>query len=182
MNFCLNTSHTYSSGLIQAYYWINTRSNCDKLWTNMVSLWPTFYHSTLPDPHCTVSRLVSSEVETPAKDNGRIFAEDSEQLEDRRASTRIFWKINLIMGGDLGGLGGRSPQKFEVGAHASVPPIFWEVVFVGCARKHEQSEKRCHRWIILLNRGISRQDMTHSKDMGNFFWKETKNPKIMVDD
>jgi len=29
-------------------------------------------------------------------------------------------------GGDLGGLGGRSPQKFEVGAaHASFPPIFY---------------------------------------------------------
>ena len=34
------------------------------------------------------------------------------------------------------------PPKFELGtAHASVPPIFLEVVFVGCARKHEQREK-----------------------------------------
>jgi len=34
------------------------------------------------------------------------------------------------MGGDLGGLGETVSQKFEVGgtAHASVPPIFGEVV------------------------------------------------------
>ena len=33
------------------------------------------------------------------------------------------------MGGNLRRGGGRSPQKFEVGtAHASVPPIFGEVV------------------------------------------------------
>ena len=40
------------------------------------------------------------------------------------------------------GAWGDGPQKFEVGtAHASVPPIFSEVLFVGCVRKCEQSKK-----------------------------------------
>jgi len=34
------------------------------------------------------------------------------------------------------------------------PPIFREVVFVGCVRKHEQSKERCHKGIIFWNRGF----------------------------
>jgi len=79
------------------------------------------------------------------------------------------------MGGDLGGLGGRSPQNLRWrGRHASAPPslIFWEVVFVGCAQKHEQSKERCNQGIIFWNRGFSREegvtyDITCSKDMKN---------------
>ena len=72
------------------------------------------------------------------------------------------------------GTGGTVPPKFEVGtAHASVPrPIFLEIVFVGCARKHEQSKKRCHQRILFWNTGFSREerviyDIKHSKDMEN---------------
>ena len=37
---------------------------------------------------------------------------------------------DLARGGDLGGTGGTVPQKIWDGGtvHASVPPIFWEVV------------------------------------------------------
>ena len=44
------------------------------------------------------------------------------------------------MGGDLGET---VPPKIWGGgtAHASVPPIFWAVVFVGSVQKHEQSKK-----------------------------------------
>jgi len=53
-------------------------------------------------------------------------------------------------GGDLGGTGGQSPPKFEVRgmAHALVPPIFREVMFVGCVRKYEQSKKRSYQGIL----------------------------------
>jgi len=57
--------------------------------------------------------------------------------------------INSIQGRRPRGRLGAVPLTFEVGgtAHASVPPIFWEVYYmysvVGCARKHEQSKKRC---------------------------------------
>src|SRR6218665_2416800 len=56
-----------------------------------------------------------------------------------------------LMGGDLGGLGGRSPKKVEVGksmhSHRPPPNILRSSV-VGCARKYEQSEKRCHQGIF----------------------------------
>jgi len=47
------------------------------------------------------------------------------------------------MGGDLKGTGGRSPQKFEVGetAHASVSPIFQEVVLLKACKSCKREKK-----------------------------------------
>ena len=86
------------------------------------------------------------------------------------------------------GLGGTVPPKFEVGwtAHASVPPIFWEIVFVGCAQKHEQSKKWCHQGIIFWNRGFSREEGSHMTLHAVKIWKiwkkYRKNLKNMVND
>ena len=66
--------------------------------------------------------------------------------------------IPIYTGGDLGGLGNAPPPKKKLRwgtAHASIPPIFREVGFVGCVWKHEQSKKRCHQGIIFWNRGFS---------------------------
>ena len=67
---------------------------------------------------------------------------------------------------------GTVPQQFEMGgtAHASVPPIFWEVVSVGCVRKHEVSKKvssRNYFLKIFFSRKRVIYDITGSKDTGN---------------
>jgi len=48
-------------------------------------------------------------------------------------------------------------------AHATVPPIFWEVVFVGFVRKHEQSKKGVIKELFSEIGGIS-YDITGRKD------------------
>ena len=43
-----------------------------------------------------------------------------------------------------GGLGGRSPKKFQVGDGPCIrPPNVFRSSVVGCARKYEQGKKRC---------------------------------------
>ena len=66
------------------------------------------------------------------------------------------------------GTWGKVPQNLRWGtAHASVPPIFLEVVFVGCARKYEQSKKGVIKElffeisVFLVKKG-SYNDITHS--------------------
>src|SRR6218665_430241 len=54
-------------------------------------------------------------------------------------------------GGDLGGLGD-GPPKFEVGEG---PCIRSPSSAVGCARKYEQSKKRCRQGIVFGNSGFS---------------------------
>src|SRR6218665_35125 len=54
------------------------------------------------------------------------------------------------MGGDLGGTRGDGPpQKCEVGERPMHPsPNILRSSVVGCARKYEQSQKRCHKGIL----------------------------------
>ena len=45
----------------------------------------------------------------------------------------------MSTGEDLGGLGGRSPQNLRWGtAHASVPPIFRELLLLECEAKYKK--------------------------------------------
>ena len=57
----------------------------------------------------------------------------------------------MIWGGDLGGLEGRPPKKFEVGgtAHALVPPIFREVVLSDA----RESTNRVKKGVFLVRKG-----------------------------
>src|SRR6218665_3046179 len=48
----------------------------------------------------------------------------------------------------------QSPFDLLRTAHASVPPIFLEVVLSRCARKYEQSKKWCHQGILWRSRGF----------------------------
>jgi len=74
-----------------------------------------------------------------------------------------------------GNWGDGPPQNLGWGtAHASVPPIFLEVVLSRCARKYEQSKKWCHQGILWRSRGFwfcgeERVicDIWHSKDREN---------------
>jgi len=52
------------------------------------------------------------------------------------------------------------------------PPNILRSSVAGCARKYEQSKKRCHQGIMFWNRAFSREerviyDISQSKDMGN---------------
>ena len=59
----------------------------------------------------------------------------------------------VIMGRDLGG---RSPKKFEVGvAHASVPPIFGEVMLSDSWQSTNWLKKVSWRNVLFWNRGFS---------------------------
>ena len=54
--------------------------------------------------------------------------------------THIFKIISVIDSREE--TGGWSPKNLRWGDGPRIrPPIFWEVVFVGCVRKHEQSKK-----------------------------------------
>ena len=80
-----------------------------------------------------------------------------------------------------GELGGWSPKNLRWGmAHASVPPIFREVVFVGGMQKHEQSKKRCHQGIIFWNRGFSREEMVIYDIMKWKFFPKKRHSEILV--
>jgi len=82
------------------------------------------------------------------------------------------------MGGDLGGTGGTVPPNLRWGtAHASSPLIYWEVVFVGCARKHEQSKKSCHQGIIFWNRSFSGEEKSHTTLHAAKIWEIWKDRK-----
>jgi len=68
--------------------------------------------------------------------------------------------MRMSRGGDLGGLGGRSSPKFEVGERPTHPfPNILRSSVVGCARKYEQSKKRC---FSCEERVIN--DIQHSKE------------------
>src|SRR6218665_116306 len=100
-------------------------------------------------------------------------------------------------GGDLGGLGGRSPSKFEVGDGPCIrpggrpmhpSPNILRSSVVGCARRYEQSKKGCHIGIFfyeivvfLVRKGSKTTFNTCSKDTENL-GKERENPKNPVDD
>src|SRR6218665_3117001 len=64
--------------------------------------------------------------------------------------TFIFLVICLsVMGGDLGGLGGRPPKKFEVGDGPCIRPLqFLRSTVMGCEAKYELT-KRCQGGIFL---------------------------------
>ena len=59
-------------------------------------------------------------------------------------SWRPYDPSELFMGGDLGGLGERPPQRIwgEGTVHASVPPIFWEVVLSDACEKDELNKTK----------------------------------------
>jgi len=62
----------------------------------------------------------------------------------------------ICISGDLGELGGRSPQKMRWGtAHASVPQIFGEVVLLE-ASESSKREKRCEGEIVLMKIDVFR--------------------------
>jgi len=64
------------------------------------------------------------------------------------------------------------PKKLRWGDGSCIrPPNILRSSFVGCARKHEQSEKSCNQWIIFLNRGFSREERVM---YGMTLWKETR--------
>ena len=74
------------------------------------------------DHPCKGDRLISS-----SQKQEDIFLQLRKKVTEwSKTDVNLHWETR---GGDLGVTGGTVPQKFEVGtAHASVPPIFWEVV------------------------------------------------------
>ena len=57
-------------------------------------------------------------------------------------SVQVVETVHFIMGGDLWGLGGRPPNLRWGTVHASVPPIFGEVVTVVLLEMWESTNKR----------------------------------------
>ena len=67
-------------------------------------------------------------------------------------------------GGDLGGLGGRSPQNLRLGtAHAFVPPIFWELTL---SEFLVRKEITCY----FTDKRHKTQSMTKKKKVIRDFW------------
>ena len=80
----------------------------------------------------------------------------------RRRIWRLTVWVGLHMGGDLGGLGAVLPKIWGWWtAHASVSSIFLRDSVVGCARKYEQSKRKCHQGIIFWNKGFFSWRMGH---------------------
>ena len=108
------------------------------------------------------------------------YTDCSERTLTQSRNTETWSSVSR--GGDLERAGGTVPQNLRDGPS----PDTLRSSVDGCARKYEQSKKRCHKGILFWSSGFSCEerviyDIEHSKETENL-GKERENPKNLVDD